>query len=246
MGQYKNLPSEMNQAIQNYWHSRIDEANKKDLHLFNGVVYAAELYIHLAANALNFSLYETTFDHLLARWLPVNKQIIDGFRYVTCPSLLITKSTETNNEKYFILGLINSDRLLGSSINFIGGTLDQQHAYTANPLKSNLWAECKEEVGIDSTYVNKWSFDYLAETEGAYYLIASLYLDLTIDQMEEHFQQHSQRDDEKEITKLIKVPATKEGVIRFLKTKTPIIRPVADVLQVAVGLKASHSLTDAA
>jgi 8-oxo-dGTP pyrophosphatase MutT (NUDIX family) len=174
------------------------------------------------------------------------KVVSDFDRYVTCPVLMMTKPSETEG-KCFIFGRINPNRLNGSSINFVGGTLDKNHTAHSHPLEANFLEESEEEVGICPEQIEHWEFTYLVETEGIYFLVPAVYLNLTSTQMDEHFQRFTERDTEKEIIEIIKVPATPEGVLDFIhRNKNDLTRPMVDVLLVAVGLKKPIAITNAA
>ncbi|WP_028777060.1 hypothetical protein [Shimazuella kribbensis] len=248
VGKIRDLPRRMKIIVRLYWWWKWVHARSQGIHLFNGVIYSAEPQFDWAKKKIKFLLYETTFAHLVARWLSVgDTRVVPDFeKFVTCPVLLVTKPTETE-EKCFIFGLINSNRLNGSSINFVGGTMDKKHTAHSHPLEANFMDESEEEVGILPEHVEHWTFKYLAETEVAYFLVPEVHLKLTSTQMDEHFQRFTERDTEKEITKIIKVPATQEGVLDFIhRNKNKLTRPMVEVLLVAVGLEKPSVITNAA
>jgi hypothetical protein len=222
------------------WYLCHIRARLQRCHLFDGTVYSATRYWQ--DQHLVFYLEETSFSHLLARWKKVRQTEVTGFRYLTCPALFLT-TDQTTKETYFVLGK-TSGTYVGNTINFIGGTLDQKHTETTDPLTANLWSECAEEVGITPAHVATWRFAFLAETEGWFSLIAVVHLHLTPTQLQKHFQRFQRIDREKEITELIFVPATKQDVHHFVCSGQAITRPVSEVLQAAV--RQQHTFPNAA
>ncbi len=236
VGKLKPLPRRLAKSVLRNYKQRWIQANKKGIHIFRGEVYDVKPQFNWAKGELGFLLFATTFDRLLARWLKVGSSVVRGIRYITDPALPIAIDPETG-ERFFVLAHINKNRLHGSSVNFIGGTMDNSHTIKTDPLQANLWNECDEEVGIRPEHVKSSRYLYLVETEGAFYLVSELILKYSPAQMMEHFNQFTIKDKEKEVVGLIFIPATKEGVLDFFSKGYHVIPPVAEVLQVAVGLR---------
>lgn len=199
-------------------------------HLFNGTVYSATP--NWQRHKLVFDLNETSFAHLLARRKKVRQTEVTDFRYLTCPALMLTTDPNTN-ETFFVLGKSNGTSV-GSTINFIGGTLDEKHTATDDPLVANLWSECEEEAGITPAHVSNWRFALFVETESWFSLIAIVQLQLTPTKLQRQFRRFQLTDTENEINELVFVPANKQGVYNFIHSGQEIARPVVEVLQAAV------------
>jgi hypothetical protein len=76
VGKIRNLPRRMKVIVQLYWWWKWFHARYRGIHLFNGEVYRAELQLDWTEKKITFLLYETTFAHLIARWLRVGDTII--------------------------------------------------------------------------------------------------------------------------------------------------------------------------
>jgi hypothetical protein len=224
-----HLPRKVKKLVKYCWEQRV----KLGTHLFNGTIYAVKPQFNWAQAKFKFDLYKTSYAHCLARWIKSGTTRVKGFKYVTVPALMMVQDEEGNY--YFVLGLTNSNTAFGAVVNFIGGTLDERHASSPNPLQANMWAECWEEMEISTEDVAEWWYAYLAETEGSYHLVAMLLLKLSLTGVQDHFQTFTIRDKEKEITKIITILATKDGVVDAL-SKYQFAGPVEAVLSVAVGL----------
>lgn len=235
-GNLQPLPKELDKSVRRYFSQRWITAKKAGIHIFRGEVYAVKPRFDWDKKEIGFLLFTTTFDRLLARWLKIDQRVVRGFKYITNPALPVVVDPETG-EAFFILARINKNRLMGSSVNFVGGTMDQSHTSQIDPLQANLWAECNEEIGIRPQHVKKARYRFLVVTEGAYFLVSELLLKLSPSQLKMHFKEFTLQDKEKEVVGLIFVSATKTGVLNFLNQGYQIIEPVKEVLQVAVGLK---------
>ncbi len=246
----KKLPRKLKKGMQRIWAEKLQQAQKDGTLLYNEVVYAVEPQFNWDVGDIQFHLHKTSYAHQETRRMKVDRSCtkqIPGFKYITCPGLLIVTDPITG-EEFFVLCEINPNTatsqaaLRGSTkkrpvLNFFGGTLDQRHALSFDPLERNLFDEGAEELGIFPKHVKEWRFTYLVETEGAFFLVAVLRLTMSISEFQEHFKQFTANDQEQEVIQPHFIPATQSGVNKLLKSGFALVRPVDPVMRVVVGLR---------
>lgn len=213
------MPPHQRNLVEHRWAERLKQGQT----LFNGGMYGVRL--RLRKGVASFSLFRTDYAHYLAQG-----EGVPSFQFAYVAPLPKTR------DGYYVLAVTSpGTAVLGQVVNFIGGTLDEHHAATKDPLKANMWRELKEEARIVPRHVNKWSYNYLVSTKRAYVLVAKLNLHLTKQQLEKHFEKYNARQEKPELTGLVFIPATPDGVKGFLDkaktSKTRLAVPVEEILK---------------
>ncbi len=179
-----NLPSDLKEKIQEFW----DLAVKENPALYNGEYYAVEK-IEETENKITMRVLKTSYSHYL-----YDERIgIDDEKYrCICPwsgILLLT------NDNYWVFGQASEKTSFPNGFQISGGGIDKKDIYnTKIDLTQNLKRELKEEMNLNLDEI-KYEFKYIEypdEKRNAYGFIAIGKLNMTKNELQNHFKQYKE------------------------------------------------------
>ena len=198
-GKNIDLSEELKKKIEKFW----NDATKKTPALYNGEDYAVEEVIE-EENELIIKAVKTSYSHYLydERIGITNEK----YRCITPWSgiLLLT------SDKYWTFGQMSEESSFPNGFQISGGGIDKKDIKKGNiDIVKNLKRELKEELNLDLDKI-KYQFEYIEypdEKRNAYGFIAIGKLNMTKDELKNHFESYKkylrQNNLEIEFNKLI-------------------------------------------
>lgn len=183
-GQNINLPKDLNDKIKIFWSKAIIETPT----LYNGEDYAVE-DVTEKENEIIMKVSKTNYAHYL-----YDERIgIDDEKYrCICPwsgILLLT------NDNYWVFGQASEKTSFPNGFQISGGGIDKKDIYNSKiDLTQNLKRELKEEMNLNLDEI-KYEFQYIEypdDKRNAYGFIAIGYLNMTKNELQNHFKQYKE------------------------------------------------------
>ena len=183
-GKMIKLPEDLNKKIQDFWSSAV----KKTPTLYNGEDYGVE-DVKETENEIIMKVAKTNYSHYLYdERVGISNE---KYRCITPWGgiLLLT------NDNYWVFGQASEETSFPNGFQISGGGIDKKDINNMNiDLAKNLKRELKEEINLDLEEI-EYKFQYIEypnQKRNAYGFIAIGKLNMSKDELQQHFEQYKQ------------------------------------------------------